>query len=114
MTTAQERRLSRRFPLERRVQYRVRGERPALAGEGRTLNISSKGVLFTIDQTLAKGCAVQVEISWPVLLEDARPIKLVARGPIVWCDGDRAAMKIEGWEFHTLTPVFLEGGSVVE
>ncbi len=108
MTTAEERRQSQRFPIEQHVQYRVRGERPPLAGSGKTLNMSSKGVLFTIHQGLARGCAVQVEINWPVRLDDSQPIKLVARGPIVWCDGERAAMKIEGWEFHTQTPPFQE------
>jgi hypothetical protein len=101
MITVQERRLSRRFPLDQAVSFRLKGQRSSVTGEGRTVNLSSKGVLFRTDQVLAKGCAIQVEINWPVLLDDSRPLKLIARGPIVWCDGERAAMKIEGWEFHT-------------
>jgi hypothetical protein len=101
MTTVQERRLSRRFPIDQALSYRLKGQRPNVTGEGRTVNLSSKGVLFTTGQILAKGSAVQVEINWPILLDDAQPLKLVARGPIVWCDGEKAAMKIEGWEFHT-------------
>ena len=65
--------------------------------------MSSGGVLFTTDQLLRKGCAVTLEIKWPVLLDDARPLKLVTRGDIVWCGEGRAAMHIQKWEFHTLS-----------
>jgi hypothetical protein len=101
MTTVQERRLSRRFPIDQAVSFKLKGQLSSVSGEGRTVNLSSRGVLFRTDQMLDKGSAVQVEINWPVLLDNSRPLKLVARGPIVWCDGEQAAMKIEGWEFHT-------------
>ena len=105
MTTVQERRQSTRFPIEQDVRYRLKGHRPPVIGEGRTVNLSSRGVLFTTDRVLAKGSPVQMEINWPVLLDDSRPLKLIARGPIIWCDGEKAAMKFEGWEFHTRTGV---------
>jgi hypothetical protein len=105
MTTVQERRLSTRFPIKQAVHYRLKGQRPAVTAEGRTVNLSSRGVLFTTDRILAKGSPVQIEINWPVLLNDSRPLNLVARGPIIWCDGEKAAMKFEGWEFHTRTGV---------
>jgi hypothetical protein len=108
MTMVEERRLSMRFPIEQAVRYRLKGQRPAVIGEGRTVNLSSRGVLFTTDRILVKGSAVQVEISWPILLDDSRPLKLIARGPIIWCDGAKAAMKIEGWEFHTWNPSIAE------
>jgi hypothetical protein len=101
MSTAEERRASRRFPIEQHVRFKVRGAQPALAGTGSTVNMSSGGVLFTTDQHLRKGHAVMLEIRWPVLLDDARPLKLVARGPIVWCGEGKAAMHIQKWEFHT-------------
>ena len=105
MTTVQERRQSTRFPIEQDVRYRLKGHRPPVIGEGRTINLSSGGVLFTTDRILAKGSPVQMEINWPVLLDDSRPLNLVARGPIIWCDGEKAAMKFEGWEFYTRTGV---------
>jgi len=101
MSTAEERRASQRFPIERHVRFKMRGVQPALAGTGSTLNMSSGGVLFTTDQHLRKGCPVMLEIKWPVLLNDARPLKLVTRGPIVWCGEGKAAMHIQKWEFHT-------------
>jgi Tfp pilus assembly protein PilZ len=78
--------------------------RPALAGTGVTVNMSSNGVLFTADQPLLSGKPVVLEINWPVLLNESRPLKLVTRGRVVWCDSVRTAMRIEGWEFRTHPP----------
>ena len=101
MSTAEERRASQRFPIERQVRFTVRGVQPALAGTGSTVNMSSGGVLFTTDQRLRKGSPVMLEIKWPVLLDDEQPLKLVTRGTIVWCGGGKAAMHIQKWDFHT-------------
>ena len=101
MGAIHERRNSRRYSIERQLHYRVRGIRPVLTGSGTTVNMSSNGVLFKTEQTLQLGKPVVVEINWPVLLNESRPLKLVARGHIVWSDTRLAAMNIEGWEFRT-------------
>jgi len=80
----------------------MRGVRPPLAGTGVTVNMSSNGVLFTTEQPLPLGKSVVLEINWPVLLDDAKPLKLVTRGHIVWCESTTVAMRIDGWEFRTL------------
>lgn len=79
----------------------MRGVKPELKGSGVTVNMSSRGVLFRPETPLEHGKPVILEISWPVLLNDSRQLKLVARGHIVWSDTDLAAMKIETWEFRT-------------
>ncbi|MFB3776424.1 MAG: PilZ domain-containing protein [Bryobacteraceae bacterium] len=96
-----ERRATKRYAIERSLRYRIRGVRPALTGAGTTVNLSSTGVLFTTEQSLPPGKPVVLEIHWPVLLDEAKPLKLVTRGRIVWCDSATAAMRIEGWEFRT-------------
>jgi hypothetical protein len=82
----------------------MRGVRPALSGAGVTVNMSSNGVLFKPEQALLAGepvgKPVVLEINWPVLLDESRPLKFVARGRIVWSDTEFAAMNIEGWEFR--------------
>jgi len=102
MGTYSERRSSQRYSIERGLRYRMRGARPPLSGTGMTVNMSSNGVLFTTEQPLPLGKPVVLEINWPVLLDESRPLKLVTRGHIIWCDSVTAAMRIEGWEFHTL------------
>ena len=96
-----ERRSSRRYPIERQVQYKARGSRPALTGSGTTVNMSSGGILFTTDQDLPAGTALTLEVGWPVLLGSSMPLKLVTRGTVVWCEQSRAALRFRNYEFRT-------------
>ena len=58
-------------------------------GVGRTINMSSNGVLFTTDQYLLPGRRLEVSISWPAQLNSKVGLKLVARGRVVRCDEGR-------------------------
>lgn len=96
-----ERRARPRFPIKRDVRYKQFRGRTGLEGEGKTLNMSSKGILFTTEQRLFPGRPAALEVSWPVLLEGRIPLKLVVRGRTVWCDEAKAAIKIQHHQFHT-------------
>lgn len=99
---AAERRTSARFPCRLAVGFQTL-EYPFLSGEGssETLNISSKGVLFTTNQPLEAGKLLQVSVDWPARLENQIPLKLVAEGRIVRCSNGTAAMRIDKYEFRT-------------
>ena len=98
-----ERRRSERFAIERNVRYRVLTKRTTEAtGEGQTINISSRGVLFTSVHTLAAGLRVEMCISWPAQLNDKCALKLVVRGRVVRFGEGRAAIAIQQHEFRTL------------
>lgn len=88
--------------IERDVQYRIlnRGQVDAQA-QGRTVNISSSGVLFTTEHVLIPGRRVEVAIDWPAQLNGKCALKLVARGRVVRFEGDRAALEIMQHEFRT-------------
>lgn len=101
METEDERRLARRYPMAHEVHYSLRDTRPGLTGSGTTVNISSRGVLFTTEQPLSVGSPLTLEVKWPVLLDNAKALKLVTRGKVVWCDSSRAAVEFHDWEFHT-------------
>ena len=98
-----ERRASNRFPIERDVRYKIFGSRQKIVqvGLGKSLNMSSSGVLFTTESRLREGEGVELAVSWPALLNNELPLKLVARGRLVRSDGTRAAMCIEKYEFRT-------------
>jgi len=70
-------------------------------GDGKTLNISSSGVLFTTEHMLLPGRRMELAISWPAQLNNKTPLKLVARGRVVRFEGGRAAMEIQQYEFRT-------------
>jgi hypothetical protein len=73
-----ERRRSSRFPIEREVRYKTLSQRAeVIQGAGKTLNISSSGVLFTADHELPVGTRLEVSISWPAQLNEKCLLNLV-------------------------------------
>lgn len=88
--------------MERQVRYQVLGKRGLEdTGEGKTVNLSSCGVLFTCRHDLQRGRRVQLCISWPVRLNDECALKLVVRGWVVRSEEGRAAIEIQQHEFRT-------------
>jgi hypothetical protein len=99
---SQERRKSSRFPIEREVRYKTLNQRSEmLAGTGKTLNISSSGVLFTSDHELPPGTRLEVSISWPAQLNEKCLLNLVARGRVARQSGTKIALQIQQYEFRT-------------
>ncbi len=97
-----ERRRSSRFPIEREVRYKTLNQRAEiLAGNGRTLNISSSGVLFTSDHDLPVGTRLEVSISWPAQLNEKCLLNLVARGRVIRHSKGQLALQIQQYEFRT-------------
>lgn len=97
----EDRRRSRRFPMERHIQFKSQRSKSTLIGSGTTVNMSGRGVLFTTDQSLPEGEPVTLEVGWPVLLDAAVPLKLVTRGRVVWCENSHTAVRFDKWEFRT-------------
>jgi len=97
-----ERRRSSRFPIEREVRYKTLNQRTEiLSGSGKTLNISSSGVLFTSDHDLPVGTRLEVSISWPAQLNEKCLLNLVARGRITRHNQGQLALQIQQYEFRT-------------
>lgn len=97
-----ERRHAERMSIEREVHYRVLSKKDGDAEAlGKTLNISSSGVLFTAKHTLPPGRRMELSISWPAQLDNKCALKLVARGRVVRFEGDRVALEIMQHEFRT-------------
>ena len=103
LDAAVERRATRRFAIEQEVLYKVLDHRVAApeSGMGKTLDISSGGVLFETQQRLRAGKRVEVSVNWPALLDGGCPLKFVAVGRVVRAEEKRAAMHIEQHEFRT-------------
>jgi hypothetical protein len=101
-TQESDRRRSDRFAIEREIRYRALNKRGGEeAGEGKTVNMSSSGVLFTSPQILRPGRRIELAISWPAQLNNKCALKLVARGRIVRFENGLAAMEIQQYEFRT-------------
>ena len=99
---ATDRRASDRFPMDRDVRYKVINRKTGEdVGAGKTLNMSSGGVLIHTEQALLPGRRLEITISWPAQLNNTCALKLVARGRIVRVEHGKAAIEIQQYEFRT-------------
>jgi hypothetical protein len=97
-----DRRAADRFPIEREVRYKILNRKSVdEVGFGKTINMSSNGVLFSTDQHLLPGKRLELSISWPAQLDSKISLKLVARGRVVRSEEGRAAIEIHQYEFRT-------------
>lgn len=70
-------------------------------GSGKTLNMSSRGILFTTESSLPDGAFLEVAISWPIQLDKTTQLKLVVLGALVRSDEGQAVISIHRYEFKT-------------
>src|SRR4051794_18758958 len=97
-----ERRVKRRFQIDQEVKYKMLyGQRIAETGVGRTMNISSGGGWFSTETMLTSGMPIELSMTWPVLLNDSCPMKLMIYGCVVRSNEKGCAVAIERYEFRT-------------
>jgi hypothetical protein len=97
-----DRREKARFPIHRELRFKVLQDATVLeVGTGETLNISSGGVLFSLERDLQAGCFVELSISWPVLLDNTCPMRMIAFGRVLRSEGGVTACTIDKYEFRT-------------
>lgn len=100
--SSSDRRSKRRYPIHLEVQYKLlKHRRVERLGSGRTLNISSCGVLFEADGHLPTSGAIELALNWPFLLHGSCNLKLVMRGRIVRTNEKAIAIRAEFHEFRT-------------
>ena len=97
-----DRRTKLRFPFNRELRYKLlENDTIIAAGEGETIDMSSGGVAFRTNKALAAGSLIELSISWPALLYDSCPMRLVVFGRVARRSDSVAACTVEKWEFRT-------------
>jgi hypothetical protein len=99
--TGPERRACTRYPLSLEVRYASTGRGPVEAGSGRTVDLSSSGLIFTSDRPLQVGRKLDVAVDWPVPLDGCVQLQLIMSGVVVRVDGTATALEIRRYEFKT-------------
>ena len=91
-----------RYPCRLCVSWRTL-DPPLRRGESTigTLNISSKGVLFSTAEEFERGCILEVTLDWPVRLNRQVPLKLVIQGHVLRSSDGCTAVRINHYEFRT-------------
>jgi hypothetical protein len=106
-----ERRHRTRFPIELGVHYTVEGHEAERAG--RTVNISSCGLLITSADKLDLGASIRVVVEWPVLMDGMCPLALHIRGNVIRSEQKLVAVRFSSHELRT-TGKSLRRVSIVE
>jgi hypothetical protein len=97
-----DRRHKARFPIHRELKYRLMQDGRILeAGLGQTVNICSGGVAFSLDRELSTGTFIELSISWPVLLDNGTPMRLVVFGRVLRSGDGVSACTVDKYEFRT-------------
>lgn len=91
-----------RYPCRLCVSWRTL-DPPLRRGESMigTLNISSKGLLFSTTEQFERGSILEVTLDWPVRLNQQVPLKLVIVGHVLRSADGCTAVRINHYEFRT-------------
>ena len=102
-----DRRAKMRFPLQRELRYKLLEENDVIeTGAGYTLDMGSSGVAFCADGDLTPGAFIELSISWPVLLDERCPMRLIVFGRVLRNCGRLSACTIDRYEFRTQSRSF--------
>jgi hypothetical protein len=102
MDLAADRRKKARFPINRDLRYKVlEGDTIVSSGVGTTLDMASAGMAFLTEGQIALGSFIELSISWPVLLENSCPMRLIVFGRVVRSSGRKTACTVDKYEFRT-------------
>ena len=93
-----ERRRASRFAM----QLPSRLKQGDISSDGITVNVSSTGALIQTDARFRPGVSVEVQVQWPVSLEEC-DLKLVLAGVVVWTRENLTAIRTTRHEFRTVS-----------
>jgi hypothetical protein len=101
-----ERRSKLRYPLDLKVCFRCLTESSGFSGFGRTVNMSSGGVLVFSEHVALRGISagahLQMSIEWPSLLDGRIPLQLFAVGRILRVGASAFAATFDRYQFRTM------------
>jgi hypothetical protein len=97
-----DRRQDRRYSIHLDLRWKlIRRRRVLDSGVGKTVDLSSGGILFDPGRALPVGLNVELAISWPVLLRNEAPMQLIVSGRIVRVGQNLIAVAMAQHEFRT-------------
>jgi hypothetical protein len=118
-----ERRSKVRYPLELSVRFRSFPKGSLLFGAGRTIDVSSGGVLVVSQhvvshQEIGVGALIEMSMDWPSLLDGRISMQLFAIGRVIRRRPFVFAVSFERYEFRTvkssIQPPVRLGAQVIE
>jgi len=117
-----ERRLRFRYPLNLSVRFRSLTGKSNFSGAGRTVNVSSSGILVVSEHLISQpeigvDARVEMNIEWPSLLDGRIPLQLFAVGVVLRRGASDFAATFQRYQFRTMRsskqPPARVGGDVI-
>jgi len=81
-----ERRVARRYDLSLPIVIRIPAERSADLQEGKTRDISTRGLYFVIEQDLSAGSELDITLTLPAEITHGTEVFVRAQGKVVRVD----------------------------
>ncbi len=103
-----ERRAARRYDLSLPVIIRVPLGREAESRNGRTRDISTRGVYFTLDQDLSPGSVLDITLTLPAEITHGTEVFVRAQGKVV-----RVERKGENGRLHVGVAAVIERYDII-
>ena len=98
-----DRRRDKRYDIALEARWKlIRRRRVLDTGTGRTVDLSSSGILLEAERPLPVGLNLELSITWPVMLHNVAPLQLVVTGRIVRAKGRQVAIRMVQHEFRTI------------
>jgi len=76
-----------------------------MVGAGRTVNMSSCGLLIasnpTSNQAIRTGARLQLTVDWPFLLHGTTPLQLIVACRVTRCEREEFAVELDQYQFRT-------------
>jgi len=90
------------YPFAADVAYKLVGVGGIfIEGRGRSVNMSSSGILIATEAALPLGALIEIEIVWPAKLDDYVCLNLHVRGRTLRSDWNHTTVAITEYEFRT-------------
>ena len=104
LSTATERRVKCRYPLELNARYQTVGAvgRP-VSGVGQTVNMSSAGMFLACADNIPEGTRLKTFVEWPGLLNGTTPLQLIIVGTVVRSTALGVSIAFESYQFKTMS-----------
>jgi hypothetical protein len=100
-----DRRFSRRYPIIAELEFQAIGDDGLrVKGLGRSIDLSTGGVLFEVDQilregALRKGMPIELVIAWPARLNRSLALNLCVSGRVARSHGTMHAVRMRDHDF---------------
>jgi len=97
-----ERRSKTRYSIELVVRFFNTTGASRSYNLGRTVNISSSGLLVASESAVREGTALELMIEWPWPLDGRVPLQLVTTGVVVRTSQSAFALVLRSYQFRTM------------